>query len=139
MAAKKSAAAAAPKAGDAKKKTPAKKNPFNGESKLAKFLTTKKLDPRRVMAASHNLESLRHEDRVIKLNRRRAKGGEDAEKKAEALKSKPRSGRAVTHRAMTAAMSGTTLPGPTKTRILRAVNHLLEAKKQDKVDLKALF
>jgi len=139
MAAKKSAAAAAPKATDAKKKTAAKKSPFSGESKLAKFLTTKKLDPRRVLAASHNLESLRHEDRVIKLNRRRAKGGEDAEKKAEALKSKPRSGRAVTHRAMNAAMTGAVLPGPTKTRILRAVNHLLEAKKQDKVDLKALF
>jgi hypothetical protein len=141
MAAKKSAAAAAPTKGasDAKKKTAAKKNPFSGESKLAKFLTTKKLDPRRVLAASHALESLRHEDRVIKLNRRRAKGGEDAEKKAEALKSKPRSGRAVTHRAMNAAMSGGALPGPTKTRILRAINHLLEAKKQDKVDLKTLF
>ncbi len=142
MAAKKSAAAAAPKTGaaDAKKK-PAKKSAatFTGESKLAKFLTTQKLDPRRVLAASHSLESLRHEDRTIKLARRRARVGEDAEKKAEALKSKPRSGRAVTHRAMTAAMTGGKLPGPTKTRILRAVNHLLETKKQDKVELKALF
>jgi hypothetical protein len=139
MAAKKSAAAA-PKAGDAKKKTArSNKVTFTGESKLAKFLTTKKLDPRRVLAASHSLESLKHEDRVIKLSRRRAKAGEDAEKKAEALKSKPRSGRAVTHRAMNAAMSGGKLPGPTKTRILRAINHLLEAKKQDKVDLKTLF
>ncbi len=137
MAAKKSAAA--PKAGAAAKKTVAKKNPFTGESKLAQFLTTKKLDPRRVLAASHALESLRHEDRVIKLGRRRAKAGEDAEKKAEALKTKPRSGRAVTPRALAAAMTGGKLPGPTKTRILRAVNHLLETKKQDKVELKILF
>ena len=140
MAAKKSAATApAAKSGD--KKKPAKKQAqtFTGESKLAKFLTTKKLDPRRVLAASHKLESLQHGDRVIKLARRRARVGEDAEKKAEALKSKPRSGRAVTHRAMTAAMSGGALPGPTKTRILRAVNHLLEQKKLEKVELKTLF
>ncbi len=40
---------------------------------------------------------------------------------------------------MTAALAGAPVSGPTKTRILRAVNHLLEQKKQDKVDLKALF
>ena len=34
---------------------------------------------------------------------------------------------------------GGTVSGPTKTRILKAVNHLLEQKKQEKVDLKALF
>ena len=140
MAAKKSAAAAAPKAGDAKKKpAKAKKNPMTGDSKLAKFLTTQKLDPRRVLACSHHIESLRIEDRKIKLARKRARGGEDAEKKAEANKLKPRSGRPVTHRAMNAALTGGSLSGPTKSRILRAVNHLLENKKQEKVDLKALF
>ncbi len=146
MAAKKSTAAAAPKTEKTepkKKAAPqsAKKRPQapTGDSKLAKFLGTKKLDPRRILAVSHELETFQRADRLIKLAKRRAKGGEDAEKKAEAAKQKPRSGRPVTHRAMSAAMTGGTLSGPTKTRILRAVNHLLEQKKQDKVDLKALF
>jgi hypothetical protein len=40
---------------------------------------------------------------------------------------------------MRAAVEGGDLSGPTKTRILRAVNHLLELKKKDKVELRALF
>lgn len=124
----------------AKKKTTPKKKPAaaeKGTSKLATFLTSKKIDPRRVISASHALEQLRPEDRQIKLNRRRAKGGEgEAGPKEER---KPRSGRGVTQRAMHAALFGKTLSGPTKTRILRAVNHLLEAKKAEKTDLKALF
>ncbi len=123
----------------AKKTTPKKKPAAaeKGTSKLATFLTSKKIDPRRVVSASHTLEQLRPEDRQIKLNRRRAKGGEgEAGPKEER---KPRSGRGVTPRALHAALFGKTISGPTKTRILRAVNHLLEAKKAEKTDLKALF
>ena len=40
---------------------------------------------------------------------------------------------------MAAALKGGTLSGPTKQRILRAVNFLLEQKKKDKVELKILF
>jgi hypothetical protein len=107
-------------------------------TKFADFLTAKKLHPARVLAASHNLETLRPEDRAIKLAKRRQRGAEGGEGEKKELK-KPRSGRPVTQRAMNAAMSGGDLSGPTKTRILRAVNHLLEQKKQDKVELKALF
>jgi hypothetical protein len=144
MAAKKAAPAdKAPKA-EAKKKAQKKApaNPFTGDSKFAKFLTSKKLDARRVLAASHQLEQLQRSDRDIKLARRQAKGGAAEggdDKKAEAPKTKPRSGRPVTRRAMFAAVKGAAINGPTKTRILRAVNHLLEQKKQEKVDLKALF
>jgi len=124
----------------AKKPTTAKKKPApaeKGSSKLATFLSSKKIDPRRVVSASHSLEQLRPEDRQIKLNRRRAKGGEgEAGPKEER---KPRSGRAVTSRAMHAALFGKPVSGPTKSRILRAVNALLEAKKAEKTDLKALF
>ena len=108
------------------------------DSKLAQFLSSKKIDPRRVISASHALETLRPEDREIRLNRRRAKsaeGGEGAPKEAR----KPRSGRPVTHRAMDAALAGKTLSGPTKNRIVRAVNHLLEQKKAEKIDFRALF
>lgn len=107
------------------------------KSKLATFLASKKIDPRRLISTSHSLETLKEEDRKIKLNRRRAKGGEgEAGPKEER---KPRSGRAVTKRALDAAMKGNAISGPTKNRILRAVNHLLEQKKSEKVDLRTLF
>jgi hypothetical protein len=106
------------------------------ESKLAQFLATKKLNSKRVLAVSHKLETLTREDRAHKLARRQAKKAEGGEKKEVA---KPRSGRPVTPRAMEAALKGTTISGPTKQRILRAVNYLLEQKKAEKVDLKTLF
>jgi hypothetical protein len=107
-------------------------------SKFAQFIASKKIDARRILAASHALETLTLEDRKIKLAKRSGKK-EGADAKAEKETRKPRSGRPVTPRAINAALSGGTVSGPTKSRILRAVNHLLEQKKQEKVDLKALF
>ena len=49
------------------------------------------------------------------------------------------SGRAITERSLSSALVGTTVSGPVKQRILRAVNYLLEQKKKDKVELKSLF
>jgi hypothetical protein len=106
-------------------------------TKLATFLQTQKLDPRRVLATSRDLERLRPEDRAIKLAKRKAKSGEGDNATKETRK--PRSGRGVTPRAIAAALAGGGISGPTKTRILRAVNHLLELKKAEKVELKALF
>ncbi len=108
------------------------------DSKFATFLKTKKLDPRRVLIASKALETLQPEDRTIKLNKRLAKKAEDPANAPKETR-KPRTGKPVTQRAMDAALGGKPLSGPQKTRILRAVNHLLEQKKQEKVDLKALF
>lgn len=108
------------------------------DTKFAQFIAANKLDPRRIIGASHALETLHVEDRTIRLNKRRAKAGEGGENAPKETR-KPRSGRPVTQRAMDAALAGGTLSGPTKTRILKAVNHLLEQKKKDKVDLRALF
>jgi hypothetical protein len=127
-------------------KTPAKtakkpaKNPpaAQGTSKLAEFLKTKKIDTRRLLVASHKLESLTPEDRTIRHNKRVAKAKEADDKTAKETR-KARSGRPITPRSLKAALTGGPLSGPVKTRILRAVNHLLEQKKTDKVDLKALF
>ena len=105
-------------------------------SKLSDFLTSKKIDPRRILVASRDLEAFRPEDRAIRLAKRKARtGGEGAPKETR----KPRSGRPVTQRAIDAALAGKSVSGPTKTRILRAVNAVLEQKKAEKVDLKALF
>ncbi len=108
------------------------------DSKFSQFIAQKKLDVRRILAASHELETFKREDRAIKLAKRKAKGGEGGENAPKETR-KPRSGRPVTQRAIDAAMKGGSLSGPTKTRILKAVNHLLEQKKQEKVELKALF
>jgi hypothetical protein len=107
-----------------------------GNTKLAEFLKTKKLDARRVIAASRELEALRPEDRAIRRAKKAKPEGENAQKETR----KPRSGRPVTQRAMMAALTGAeAISGPTKTRILRAVNFLLEQKKQEKVELRGLF
>lgn len=105
------------------------------ESKFATFLTTNKLNSKRLLAASHKLESFTLEDRKLRLAKKQAKKKEGAEKVA----GKPRTGRPVTERALAAALTGGLLSGPTKQRILRAVNFLLEQKKKDKVELKTLF
>jgi hypothetical protein len=109
----------------------------DSKTKFADFLKQKKLDARRVLLASHKLETLQVEDRGIKLNKRRAKKAEGGDAKKEDRK--PRSGRPVTDRALAAALSGKPVSGPTKQRILRAVNHILEQKKAEKVELKTLF
>lgn len=106
------------------------------ESKFASFVTEKKLNTQRILSASHKLEALRPEDRKLRLEKRLAKKAEGGEKKEIA---KPRTGRPVTNRAIEAALAGKPLTGPQKQRILRAVNHLLEQKKAEKVELKNLF
>ena len=45
----------------------------------------------------------------------------------------------MTIEALHAAFAGKNISGPQKTRILRALNHVLEQKKQEKVELSALF
>jgi hypothetical protein len=108
------------------------------KSKFAQFIASKKLDVRRIMAASQRLERLLPEDRAIRLNKRRAKAGEGGENAPKETR-KAKSGRPVTDRAMQAALAGGSISGPVKTRILKAINHLLEQKKQEKVDLRLLF
>jgi hypothetical protein len=108
-------------------------------TKFAGFIASKKLDARRILIASRKIEARKPEDRLIKLNKRLAKAAGDAPSDKPKETRKPRSGRPVTHRALKAALEGGTLSGPTKTRLLRAVNHLLEQKKQEPVDVRALF
>ena len=109
-------------------------------TKFEDFLKEKKIDLRRVLVASTEIERLRLEDRKIRLAKRAARKSEDPAKKKEGLAAqKPRSGRPVTHEAVAAAFAGKPISGPQKTRILRAVNAVLEQKKQAKIELAALF
>jgi hypothetical protein len=111
-------------------------------NKLSTFLDTNKLNAKRLLAVSHKLETLQRADRMIKLGKRQGKKAAEAGTATEGDKKesgKPRSGRPVTEVALSAALAGKTISGPTKNRILRAVNYLLEQKKKDKVELKTLF
>ena len=107
-------------------------------TKIEDFLKEKKIHPLRVLAASADIERLTPEDRAIKLAQRKARRSEDKKKEGLAAK-KPRSGRPLTQRALDAAMQGKDISGPQKTRLLKAVNRILEQKKQDPVTLYALF
>ena len=107
-------------------------------TKFAQFLTDNKIDPRRIVVASHELEQLRPADRKIKLEKRVAKKAgtklPEGEKPA-----KPRTGRAVTPRLIESVTVGKPISGPAKTRLLRALNHVLVQKKKPAVELKAVF
>ena len=106
------------------------------ESKFAEFLKNQKIDPRRIRAASRKLEKLQPEDRALKLKKRQSKAAEAAKGEAGP---KPRSGRPVTLPLLDRATAGKSVGGPEKSRILKAVNHLLEQKKKEPVDIRALF
>lgn len=107
-------------------------------TKIQEFLKEKKIDPRRLLVASTDVERLRPEDRAIRLAKRQAAKTEDKKKEGKALE-KSRSGRPVTQRAIDAALAGKELSGPQKSRILRALNKVLEQKKMEKVELGAIF
>ena len=114
-------------------------------SKLESFLSEKKIDRRQLLAVSKDLESLRPEDRALRLARRggaKAEGGDaggDKKEGAAPKAAKPRSGKPVSIAALHKILAGKPVSGPTKTRVLRAVNAILERKKQSKVELSAIF
>ena len=109
-------------------------------SRFSEFLSTEKIDPRRLLAVSRKIERLRPEDRQIRLKRRLNKGKDaPAADAAAAPPVKPRSGRAVTPRQLSLATSGGALSGAQKTRLLRAINHVLEQKKKEPADIRKVF
>lgn len=114
------------------------KNLASSNSKLASVLNESKIDPIRLVAASHDLESLRFEDKQIKREKKAAAGKDDDAAKAARGK-KPRSGRPVTERLVSDVLAGKAVSGPAKNRLLRAVNAVRAQKKLAAVELKQLF
>lgn len=109
-------------------------------SKLQTFLADNKIAQRQLLAVSHKLESLQAADRAIRLAKKQGAKSEKAEDKEKAKNAgKGRSGRPLTPVSLQKIFTGKPVPGPTRTRVLRAVNSLLERRKKDKVELTALF
>lgn len=107
--------------------------------KFAEFIEAKKIDPRRILVASKRLERLRPEDRALRLKKKKGAGASEGEGEGEAKSAKPHSGRPVTAVLLDKVRAGKPVSGAAKTRLLRAVNAVLEQKKQEPVDLKQLF
>ncbi len=107
-------------------------------TKFATVLTESKISPERLISASHKIEALLPADRAIRLAKKQAVGKEDDAAKAARAK-KPRSGRDVTPRLLAVALKGGVIPGPSKSRLLRAINAARAVKKLPAVELKTLF
>jgi hypothetical protein len=101
-------------------------------SKLADFLKKHKIDQRRVIAASHALESLQPQDRRVRLARVQAKAGVESAKELAAQKR--RSGRPLSGPAIRKALGGGVLPRRARGRLLRAVKAVVA--KKSKVEAK---
>jgi hypothetical protein len=108
-------------------------------TKFAQFLSDNGIDPRRVLSASRSIERLRPEDRALLLARRQVRKAEAGSPESKEKPAKPRSGKPVTDPLLASAKAGKPISGAAKSRLLRAVNHVLEQKKKPAVQLKALF
>jgi hypothetical protein len=107
-------------------------------SKLGDYLKNHKIDARRVLSASKRLEQQSSDDKKLVAKKGLMKAGK-LEKDDAVMKQKPHSGRPVTAPMIARAVAGETVPGPVKTRIVRAVNALLTAKKKPEAKLQDLF
>jgi len=114
------------------------RQPERDMSKLSDFLTQNKIHPNRIVLASKPLERRTAEDKALAAKKKAMKDGK-AEKDEAVLKTKPRSSRPVTGATMTKALAGRPINGPTKHRIVRAVNAVLVQKKKKEVVFRDLF
>jgi hypothetical protein len=108
------------------------------QTKLAGYLTENKIDPARVLVASKQIETLKPEDRAIRLAKRQMRGKDDDAAKAVKAK-RARSGRPVTLSGLTRALKGEKLSGPYQLRVLHAVARIAEQKKLTAPELSNLF
>ncbi len=111
-------------------------------AKLGDYLTNNKIDTRRVLVASKDLETVRPEDRKVHAAKKLLKNPEDSPKK-EAAKAfattKPRSGHPVTTPSLERALAGKPVSAATRARIARAVNAVLAQKKKPAATAADLF
>ena len=110
-------------------------------TKFAKFLEESKINKLRLQAASRQLERLTGEDRefIAEVARKKSLAGRKEAANVAVEKKKLHSGRPVTPRLITDASVGKPVSGAAKTRLLRAVNRVLEQRKQPAVTVRELF
>lgn len=107
-------------------------------TKIEEFLRAHGIHPNRVVLASKKLERRRPEDHALARKKKAMKEGK-LDKDEAVLAQKPRSGRPVSAAALGKAIAGRPINGPTKTRIVRAVNAVLAQKNEPEIGLRDLF
>lgn len=106
---------------------------------FADFLSEKGLSPDQILRVSRRIESLRDADRALMRKRalkRRTSAGQSYE---EANLAKPRSGRPLRPGHLAAATGDQPVPGPVRTKLVRAVNQILQKKGQEPIRHPQLF
>lgn len=106
---------------------------------FADFLNQKGLEPKQILLVSQRLECVRDEDRIL-MRRREARRRENPGKSYEELGiAKPRSGRPLRPGHIEAALADKPIPGPVRSKVVRAVNFLLQKKGQEPVRAPDIF
>jgi hypothetical protein len=108
---------------------------------LQDFIHSKGILPDSIVAISQKLEATRLQDRKCLQQRATKRRGKETASKtyAELNIAKPRSGRGLSASAVAAALNNHPLTACQRSKMLRAVNALLEKKKEAAVDMKTLF
>ena len=110
-------------------------------TKFAKFLEDNKIIGLRLQSASTKIERLTAEDRahLADASRKRSLAGRKNAANVSIEKKKLHTGRPVTQRLIDCASVGKPVSGAAKTRLLRAVNRILEQRKKTTVAIRDLF
>ena len=108
-------------------------------SKLEEFLTKEKINHAQLKAASKRAEKLRHEDRAVKLAKKKVAGGKATDAQKELATKQRRSGKKLASATINKALAGKPLSKHAKKRLTRAVNAVLTQKKKAEVGVGDLF
>ncbi len=109
---------------------------------LKSFLDSKGITEKQLVLVSSQLESFDEADRnaMLKRSAKRRDKEQAAKKYAELNLAKPKAmGRGLSSLQLSAAVADKPVARKVRTKILRAVNHVLSKKSQAAADMKALF
>ncbi|WP_373046003.1 hypothetical protein [Vulgatibacter sp.] len=103
------------------------------------FLSEKGIETKRLLQVSQRLERVGNADRDLIRKRAEKRRRNPGQSYADANLGKPKSGRSLRPGHIEAAMQDKPVPGPVRSKMVRAVNRLLEKKGQDAVTAPKLF
>jgi hypothetical protein len=108
-------------------------------SKLSEYLEKQKIDPRRILIASRQIERFTREDYAVRRARQVVKKGKPTDAQKSLAEKRARSGRPVTRPSLDKALRGERISSTTRSRIVRALNRILSQKKKSEVSASDVF
>lgn len=103
------------------------------------FLASNGIKEIQIIRASNRIEANTKPERALRVARAAKRRTQADKKYAELNIAKPKAGRGISTQHLIAAAADKPLPRKVRSKLLRAVNVLLESKKKPAVDMKALF